>query len=433
MTNSASARLEPPLAEADGAQRPPGVRINYQRLVNAAVAIFVASGGVVIVEPSPYDLAFFIAMPLWFLGGFSVHRSVIVLAAILFGFTVAGFFALIPFWHSYDAYVFQYLSAYLSVTALFFALFIGDNTQARLDLCLKAYTVAAVIASLCAIAGYFNIGGLAEIFTRYGRAMGPFKDPNVYGSFVFLGAVYLAQNMMLGRARSIVWSGAQLLIIVAGVFLSFSRGSWAATVVSMMLMAISGYRTMESRGMKRRVALGALIAVIVIAAALLVLLSMEETRALFLERALVTQEYDEGATGRFGNQIRSIPMLLDRFWGFGPLRFLLIFGLAPHNTFIGAFANAGWIGGLMFILLVGTTTYVGFRLMFRPSPYRRQAQVVFSVLFAIFLQGFQIDIDHWRHLYLLLGVVWGLEAARQKWEDRRALASVVTPPPRSTA
>jgi hypothetical protein len=67
MTNSASARLEPPLAEADGAQRPPGVRINYQRLVNAAVAIFVASGGVVIVEPSPYDLAFFIAMPLWFL------------------------------------------------------------------------------------------------------------------------------------------------------------------------------------------------------------------------------------------------------------------------------------------------------------------------------------------------------------------------------
>jgi hypothetical protein len=32
-----------------------------------------------------------------------------------------------------------------------------------------------------------------------------------------------------------------------------------------------------------------------------------------------------------------------------------------------------------------------------------------------FLQAFQIDIDHWRHIYLLLGMVWGLEAARVRW------------------
>jgi len=32
-----------------------------------------------------------------------------------------------------------------------------------------------------------------------------------------------------------------------------------------------------------------------------------------------------------------------------------------------------------------------------------------------FLQAFQIDVDHWRHVYMLLGMVWGLEAARVKW------------------
>ena len=26
------------------------------------------------------------------------------------------------------------------------------------------------------------------------------------------------------------------------------------------------------------------------------------------------------------------------------------------------------------------------------------------------LQGFQIDSDHWRHLYMLLGLIWGLAA-----------------------
>jgi O-antigen ligase len=151
----------------------------------------------------------------------------------------------------------------------------------------------------------------------------------------------------------------------------------------------------------------------------LVLLSMESTRAFFLQRASVTQEYDEGSTGRFGNQLRSLPMLVERFWGFGPLRFRTIFDLEPHNSYIGAFANTGWLGGFLFVLIVGVTIFIGFRLMFRPSPFQRQAQVFFPVLLAFFFQAFQIDIDHWRHVLMLLGVVWGLEAARQKWEARQ--------------
>jgi hypothetical protein len=29
----------------------------------------------------------------------------------------------------------------------------------------------------------------------------------------------------------------------------------------------------------------------------------------------------------------------------------------------------------------------------------------------------QIDIDHWRHFYLILGMIWGMEAARRKWHE----------------
>ncbi len=36
-------------------------------------------------------------------------------------------------------------------------------------------------------------------------------------------------------------------------------------------------------------------------------------------RATLTQEYDEGITGRFGNQLRSIPMLPGLAVWFGPL------------------------------------------------------------------------------------------------------------------
>jgi hypothetical protein len=132
-------------------------------------------------------------------------------------------------------------------------------------------------------------------------------------------------------------------------------------------------------------------------------------------RATLTQEYDEGVTGRFGNQLRSLLMLPNLPFGFGPLRFRLTFGLDPHNSFIGAFANEGWLGGLVWLMMAASSVFVGMRLMTRPSPYRRLAQIFFPALLAILLQGFQIDIDHWRQLYLMLGAIWGLEVARQRW------------------
>src|SRR5215207_5935266 len=81
----------------------------------------------------------------------------------------------------------------------------------------------------------------------------------------------------------------------------------------------------------------------------------------FEDRAQLTKDYDEGVTGRFGNQLRSLPMLIERPNGFGPLRFRLFFGLEPHNSYIGGFANGGWIGGFSFIFLVLATGYLGSR------------------------------------------------------------------------
>ena len=352
-----------------------------------------------------------------------MQRSFIVFAFLLVIYTLMGFVSLIPYWSNADSALYEYQSAYLTVTGLFFALYVGDRTQERAELILKAYVASAVIAASCGIVGYFDVGGLGELFSRYGRASGTFKDPNVLGSFVILGAVYLTQNLVLARARSVLLTVALLTIIVAGIFLSFSRGSWGAVVFATAVMIAVAYFTTEGARTKRRIVAFALIAVALAAIVVLILLSTDETREFFLKRAALTQEYDEGETGRFGNQLRSIPMLLGQFSGFGPLRFRLIFGLEPHNSYLGAFANAGWLGGVFFILIVGVTTFIGFRLMFKSSPYQRQAQVYFPALLAFFLQAFQIDIDHWRHVFLMLGAVWGLEAARQKWRFRQTPAT----------
>lgn len=409
-----------------------GLVINYQRFVDVAVFVFVACGAIAIIEPSPYDFASLVAMPLWFLGGFSINRSFLVFAFLIIAYTMMGFLALIPYWDNADSSLYQYQSAYLVLTGLFYALFMGNETNRRVDLCLNAYIAGALVASVTGVLGYSGVPGFGEgVFLHAGRASGTFKDPNVLGSFLVLPIVALAHRLIVGPTRSVILTGAMLLVVFLGMFLSFSRGSYGATVVAFVLMLASVFVTSTDRKMKRRIAMAALGALAMIGVVIAVVLSVPETREFFSQRTAATQDYDEGSTGRFGNQLRSIPMLLDRFMGFGPLRFRLIFDLEPHNSYVGAFANNGWLGGFLFFLLIGATVFIGLRLMFTPSPAQRQAQAVVPAAIGLFLQGFQIDIDHWRFVFFMLGAVWGLEALRQRWIYRGR--EPLTPPSRPAA
>ena len=218
IANCASPRVRTPSSPILSSERRAQVFVHYQTLVGAAVWVFVVCGAFALVEPSPYDYASFVAIPLWLLGGFTMQRSFIVFAFLLVIYTLMGFVSLIPYWSNADSALYEYQSAYLTVTGLFFALYVGDRTQERAELILKAYVASAVIAASCGIVGYFDVGGLGELFSRYGRASGTFKDPNVLGSFVILGAVYLTQNLVLARARSVLLTVALLTIIVAGSF-----------------------------------------------------------------------------------------------------------------------------------------------------------------------------------------------------------------------
>lgn len=419
------------------------LRFDYEKLVSVSVFIFVACGAIGVIEPSPYDFASLVAMPLWFFGGFSIHRSFLVFGFLILLFNIMGFLALIPYWDNADSALYQYQSAYLVLTGLFYALYMGNRTSARVETCLAAYTAGSIVAAICGILGYFDIAGLGgEVFAHAGRASGAFKDPNVLGSYLVLPIVWLTQNLMLGRARSVLLTSAALLVVFLGMFLAFSRGSYGATVIAMGLMIASVYRASGDLKMKRRIVIASAAALAMIVALTALLLTIPETRELFELRTAAVQDYDAGETGRFGNQLRSIPMLLDRFMGFGPLRFRLVFNLEPHNSYIGAFANNGWLGGFLFFLLVGVTAWIGLRMMFTPSPAQRQAQVVVPTLLALFLQGFQIDIDHWRFVFFLLGAVWGLEAQRERSLAQEAprltppsppAAPASSPPPRKPA
>lgn len=362
---------------------------------------------------SPYDIVAIPTILLWLTLGIRLYRGALPLVLLLVLYMAAIGMSLIPWLNEADPVIWTVQLCYLVITGIFFAMLFSDDTHARVELGLKAFTASCVFSATLGIFGYFGFTG-EDLFHRYGRASGTFEDPNVFGSFLVMGALYLMRGLLTATTRHPLLSMLSLLIIFAGIFLSFSRGSWGGTVMSTALMVGLIYATTDSARLKRRIVVLSVVCLALAVVGLVGLLSLETVSKTFENRA-AAQDYDQGETGRFGNQLRGLLMLLELPLGMGPLRWRLTFALEPHNSYLGSFANGGWLGGAVFILIVIWTSFVGFRLSVRPSPFRPYAQVVFPALVMFFAQALQIDVEKWRHVYMMLGMVWGLEAARLRW------------------
>jgi hypothetical protein len=368
------------------------------------------SGFLVIVEPSPYDLLILLVAPVFLFAGVRLHAGALVLFAVLALFNVGGLFSLLPFLAEPDSVMFIVISVFLGCTAVFYALLVSRRPVERLEAFRRGYIWAGVAASTAGMVGYFGIGGLSEIFTRFGRASGTFKDPNVLGTFVILPLVFLAQDLLLRRGSTAMNAAKFGVILFGGVFLSFSRGAWGHAAGSVALMFTLTFCLTHDGRLRRRVVTICVLGVAALSFALSLALSVDPIAEMFKARASLSQSYDMGETGRFGNQIRSVGELLERPNGYGPLRFRYIYPEDPHNVYVNAFSSYGWLGGLSYLLLVVVTIILGWRMVGVAGPIQPYAIAIWSTFFIQILQGIQIDTDHWRHWYIMLGFTWGLAA-----------------------
>ncbi|WP_083269500.1 O-antigen ligase family protein [Bosea vaviloviae] len=399
------------LAERDGpdAGRRGGLRISYAAIKRGVLWLLTASSGFALIEPSPYELIFLLAVFVFVLTGIRFSQKLVPLLCLLLLYNIGGAFSLIPWMDEPASVRFTAVSVYLMITAIFLAAIMADDTIARLETLRRGYVFAAWCAGLAGTLGYFNIAGLGDAFTLYGRASGTFKDPNVLGPFLVVPIIFALQHILIGRLglmRGLV----VMSLPLAALFLTFSRGAWGNLVASALLMVLLTFLTSPSASRRMRIVFLTAAALVLVVMALLIALSFENIRSVFEVRASLDQSYDQGVTGRFGNQLRSIPLLLGEPNGFGPLRFRWFFPEDPHNVYINAFASYGWLGGCAWLALMAATCHVGWALVFKRTPWQNHAIVLWSVLFITILQGVQIDTDHWRHVYLMLGLIWGLAA-----------------------
>lgn len=414
------------IAPSERAARP--ILVTASGFRRALLWTFVFSSSIVKFEPSAYEGLFPIVALVFLAGGaLSFHRALAPLVFSLTMFNIGGLASVLPWIFEARSVVFVLISIYMAANCIFFASLMLDDTLARLRTIKCAYVWTAAFASVLGAIGYFDVAGTKELLTRNDRAMGLFKDPNVFGPFLVLPLTWLADDVISGAWRNgrrmaagTAWSTmVPLLLIVTGMFLSMSRGAWGVVIAATGLTILLRFRLEANTRLRARIAVMSIVGVVILATLLAVALTIPAISELFSQRASLDQDYDGGAMGRFGGQLRSIPLLLASPNGFGPLRFPLVVGNEdPHNVYINAFAAYGWIGGVSYFAFVAMTLFVGWWLTFRKGPFRSVALPLWACTFALILQGFQIDTDHWRHFFMLVGLTWGLAAATLRHEAR---------------
>jgi hypothetical protein len=378
-----------------------------------AVALWVFCGSIVVAEPSPYELSFVLVLAVsLFSGSFAFQRNTLGLLVLWIAFIpfalIAAFQA--TFTPLTDALLFQIVTIFLFFTSYWVASYVADAPQQRMRLIVGAYTMGAVISASMGTLGYLGLIPGQETLTLYGRAKALFNDPNVFGPFLILPAMYALQRVLLGRPGAAFWGGVVFMVITVGVFASFSRAAWGHLAISALMVYGLCFVFVAHAQEKVRMLIIALLGALVIVVAIGGLLSIPSVQRLFEVRA-TAQNYDEGETGRFGRQGYAFELALDNPWGIGPLEFRnLRIKEEPHNSYVNVIHVYGWGGGLAFILLIGTTLWRGISFVVKNSPNRLLLIPLVSVFVPLAGEAAIIDLDHWRHFFLVAGLIWGVTA-----------------------
>ena len=389
-------------------------------LQRAMVWLVGASVAIVFIEPSPYELATLAASVIFFATGLRMRLVFMPLLLLLFlvniGYTISAVAVFdrpsVPNWIA--------TSWYMAVTVIFFAMVISEDTAARLDMLRRGLVVGALVAALAGIAGYFNlIPGGRDLLTLYDRARGTFKDPNVFGAFLILPALFALQSVVSDKFGKSFRSTIVFGIISLAILLAFSRAAWGMLIVTSGFMLALMVLTSRSQSQRSRIIVMALVTVILAAALVAVLLSFNSIAQLFKQRASFDQSYDEGRFGRFGRHILGAEMALGLPFGIGPLQFNRFFPEDTHNSYLNAFMSGGWLSGVCYPALVFVTVMTGFRYVFVRVPWQRTYLAIFSAFLGTVGESFIIDTDHWRHFWMMLGVMWGMFVAAERWKAKR--------------
>ena len=382
-------------------------------VAGAALMLGVFLQGFVMNEPAPYELFMSGLIAVWGVIALRISRLVALLLALMVLFNLGGLLSMLQMGDLYETPLYLAVSLFLAFTAVFFAAILEADSE-RYALIFNALTAAALVTGMLGIAGYFGLFPGAEMFTRFDRAMGAFGDPNVFGPFLTLPAIFMLHRLLTANSVRVPLYAGAFIILTAAIFLSFSRGAWGLFGFSAIALTLCLYLQSASNLLRLRLTILSVLAMVLLSGAILVALQMPGVSDFFSQRARLIQDYDGGHLGRFARYAVGLQLATEHPLGIGPLNFGRLYGEDTHNIWLKALMDYGWLGFAAFALIVGATLAGGLRILFRDRPWQPYLLCAYIVFAGHIALGTVIDMDHWRHFYLLIGLVWGAMALEIK-------------------
>ncbi|MFQ6126794.1 MAG: O-antigen ligase family protein [Candidatus Heimdallarchaeota archaeon] len=241
-------------------------------------------------------------------------------------------------------------------------------------------------------------------FMYYGvRMQGFFKDPNVFGPFLIPSIAFLmGEAVETGLKELKFWIKTFLIaFLMVGVTFSYSRGAYLNLAVVLMMFLILLLKTKSRRK----------IGVFFVSISLCVLvvgafLTLFDQWYFFISR-LGIKPYDIEV--RSPTWWAGLWTSVSKPFGIGPGQYEPTFIFASHSLYLRVMVENGWMGFAGF--LIALTLLIKY-LLPRVSSNERVLGVspisLLSTMIGILINSFVIDTLHWRHFWILIGVIWAV-------------------------
>jgi hypothetical protein len=338
-------------------------------------------------EPAPYDILFFIVIALF--GPTFSWRSYQLLPIVLIILFLSSHVPAIAAGLSVEpgrVLFYAFVTFYLSGTAI---ALMGLPKGAGVFL-LRGYEVAALVSAFLGVLAFLRVPGLVALLWGEARAFAFFKDPNVFGAFLVPAFILaLARWEQEGGRR--FWA---VSLLYLGILFSLSRGAWLNVAVSLL-----GWWFL--RPWKRIWVFVVFVLLIGFAA----VYAFAFPESLLVER-LGLKSYD---ADRFSTQEQALRLALGSPLGYGPGLSEILLSYATHSTYVRLLFEVGWMGFGVWLLLMGVSLVWAVYQAFRQRSL--WYEIYFASLLGILVESLVIDTIHWRHLWLLLGLIWAKYAS----------------------
>lgn len=378
--------------------------------ISNLIFFMMLSSSFVLIEPSPYDFFMLLVVGSSLIFGFmhferEVFIPLIVLLLLLIFQIISVLFAK----EIYISISYLVITIYLMIS---WVAMVGIGQRFKtsfLSIIINGYLVSAVLSALIGISAYFGLLPESNMLLMYGRAKAFFKDPNVFGPFLVLPSLFaliLYEKERSFRLKKVIFA-LLFIILLTGVFVSFSRAAWGNWILSFSIYFVLTKQEILIKRITTIISLG-LISIPI----MMWLANSAFVEELFKSR-LSFQGYDDS---RFAIQKEAIITGLKNPMGIGPGQSELTFQIAPHSLYARLITENGIISLLLFLFFLFISihqSYKSYKLSI--DQYSLYFSVICASLIGLSFNSFFIDTLHWRHFWLLLVLAWCVPRQRGEY------------------